>query len=59
MKQKVVRKNYLGFVTFSNEDLKALPASNKIVIAENDAFWGVDLVVGRIVKVISFFNLYL
>ena len=41
-----------------NEDLKALPASNKIMIADNDAFWGVDLVVGRIVKVIDSFFIY-
>ncbi|KAK8816772.1 hypothetical protein WA577_002169 [Blastocystis sp. JDR] len=34
----------------ANEDLKALPASAKPKVEESDPFWGVDLVVGRIVK---------
>ena len=34
----------------ADEDLKALPASAKPTIEESDPFWGVDLVVGRIVK---------
>lgn len=34
----------------ANEDLKALPASAKPKVEESDPFWGVELVVGRIVK---------
>ena len=51
MKLRVVRKNHFSPIIFSNEDLKQAPTSQKIMIADNDPFWGVDLVVGRIVKV--------
>lgn len=57
MRPKVVRIVFPFPFMISNEDLKAIPSS-QIVIADNDPFWGVDLVVGRIVKVDSFFLSY-
>ena len=39
-----------GLTCSADEDLKALPASAKPMLEDSDPFWGIDLVVGRVVK---------